>query len=157
MFIRFYMEFTSLLFLETKEKGNKLLHLGPWKFVSSQGRSLAEGTEQGRGGAWFSGVVRPRRRGGSWGKGGGSRGAPLGGLGSREDGPRRPVRGEGRPAALRRGNRGAEGSASTVGGRGSGWAGRFLRMEAGGVSSTGAGRRRPWVLRRQLAGSLGRR
>ena len=60
-------------------------------------------------------------------------------------------------AALRRGNRGAEGSAITVGGRGSCWAGRFLRMEAGGVSSTGAGRRRPWVPRRQLAGSLGRR
>ena len=99
IFLQFYMEFTSLLFLETKEKGNELLHLGPWKFVSSQGRSLAEGTEQGRGDAWFSGVVRPRRRGGSWGKGGGSRGAPLGGLGSREDGPRRPVRGEGRPAA----------------------------------------------------------
>ena len=45
------MEFTSLLFLKTKEKGNKLLLLGPWKFVSSQGRSLADGTEQNRGGA----------------------------------------------------------------------------------------------------------
>ena len=93
------MEFTSFLFFKIKEKGNELLHLGPWVSVSSQGRSLAEGTEQGRGGAWFSGMVWPRRRGGSWGKGGGSRGAPLGGLGSREDGPRRPVRGEGRPAA----------------------------------------------------------
>jgi len=27
------MEFTSLLFLKTKEKGNELLHLGPWNFV----------------------------------------------------------------------------------------------------------------------------
>src|SRR6185503_2812511 len=36
------MEFTSLLFLKTKEKGNELLHLGPWISVSSHGRSLAE-------------------------------------------------------------------------------------------------------------------
>ena len=34
-FLRFYMEFTSLLFLKTKEKGNELLHISPWKFVSS--------------------------------------------------------------------------------------------------------------------------
>ena len=27
-------EFTSLLFLKTKEKGNELLHLGPWNSVS---------------------------------------------------------------------------------------------------------------------------
>ena len=26
------MEFTSLLFFKTKEKGNELLYLGPWKF-----------------------------------------------------------------------------------------------------------------------------
>ena len=62
-FLRFYMEFTSLLFLETKEKGNKLLHLGPWKFVSSQGRSLADGTEQRRVCAVFSGEGRHRRWG----------------------------------------------------------------------------------------------
>ena len=45
------MEFTSFLFLKTKEKGNKLLHLGPWISISSQRRSLAGlGTEEeGRG------------------------------------------------------------------------------------------------------------
>ena len=41
------MEFTSLLFLKTKEKGNELLHLGPWISISSHGSPLAEGTEQG--------------------------------------------------------------------------------------------------------------
>ena len=46
---------------ETKEKENELLYLGPWKFVSSQGRSLADGSEQGRGGAWFSGDSLCRR------------------------------------------------------------------------------------------------
>ena len=56
-------------FLKTKEKGNELLHLGPWISVSSHGRSLAEGTEQGRGGVWFSGVQARRRRGLGWGKG----------------------------------------------------------------------------------------
>ena len=54
---------------ETKEKENELLHLGPWKFVSSQGRSLVDGTEQGRVYGAVSSEVRPRRRGGSWGKG----------------------------------------------------------------------------------------
>ena len=48
IFLQFYMEFTSLLFLKTKEKGNELLHLGPWISISSHGRPLAEGTEQGR-------------------------------------------------------------------------------------------------------------
>ena len=31
-----------------KKKGNELLHLGPWISVSSQGRSLADGTAQRR-------------------------------------------------------------------------------------------------------------
>ena len=53
---------------ETKEKENELLHLGPWKFLSSQGRSLADGTEQNRGGTWFFGVQARRRRGLGWGK-----------------------------------------------------------------------------------------
>ena len=35
------MEFTSLLFLKTKEKGNELLHLGPWTSISSHRGSLA--------------------------------------------------------------------------------------------------------------------
>jgi len=43
------MEFTSLLFLKTKEKGNELLHLGPWISVSSHGRSLAELDRTGEG------------------------------------------------------------------------------------------------------------
>jgi len=49
IFLRFYMEFTSLLFLKTKEKGNELLHLGPWISVSSHGRSLAELDRTGEG------------------------------------------------------------------------------------------------------------
>ena len=55
-FIRFYMEFTSLLFLKTKEKGNELLHLGPWISVSSHRGSLAglgnRGGAGGRNPAW---------------------------------------------------------------------------------------------------------
>ena len=43
------MEFISLLFLKTKEKGNKLLHLGPRISVSSRGRSLAELDRTGEG------------------------------------------------------------------------------------------------------------
>ena len=43
------MEFTSLLFLKTKEKGNELLHLGPWVYVSSHGRPLAELDRTGEG------------------------------------------------------------------------------------------------------------
>ena len=77
------MEFTILLFLKIKEKGNELLHLGPWVSVSSHGRSLAEGTEQGRGGAWFSGVALCRRRGLGDGGARGARAAPMGGLGER--------------------------------------------------------------------------
>ena len=53
-----FSDFSTILYgiykfavFETKEKGNKRLHLGPWISVSSHGRSLAEGTEQGRGGA----------------------------------------------------------------------------------------------------------
>ena len=101
-----FSDFSTILYgiykfavFETKEKENELLHLGPWKFVSSHGRSLADGTEQGRGGAWFSGVQAHRRRGLGWGKGKGDRAAPLGALGSRGGGPRRRLRGEGRPAA----------------------------------------------------------
>ena len=43
------MELTSLLFLKTKEKGNELLHLGPWVSVSSHGRPLAELDRTGEG------------------------------------------------------------------------------------------------------------
>ena len=68
-FSRFYMEFTSLMFLKTKEKGNELLHLDPWTSISSHGRFLADGTVQRRFGRPFSGEVRPRRRGLGWGKG----------------------------------------------------------------------------------------
>src|SRR6185312_5181937 len=49
IFLRFYMEFTNLLFLKTKEKGNELLHLGLWISVSSHGRSLAELDRTGEG------------------------------------------------------------------------------------------------------------
>ena len=35
------MESTNLLFLKTKEKGNELLHLGPWISISSHRGSLA--------------------------------------------------------------------------------------------------------------------
>ena len=40
IFIRFYMEFTSLLFLKTKEKGKEILHLDPWTSISSHRGSL---------------------------------------------------------------------------------------------------------------------
>ena len=43
------MEFTNLLFFKTKEKGNELLHLGPWISVSSHGMSLAELDRTGEG------------------------------------------------------------------------------------------------------------
>ena len=58
IFLRFYMEFTSLLFLKTKEKGNELLHLGPWISVSSHMRSMAELDRTGGSGGRF-----PARRG----------------------------------------------------------------------------------------------
>ena len=64
-FLQFYMEFTSLLFLKTKEKGNKLLHIGP---CSSNWRSLADIGEQRRDFGLVSGEVRPWGRGESWGK-----------------------------------------------------------------------------------------
>ena len=61
--------------------------------VSFKGEPLAE--LGNRGGKDGRNLAIPLAGGGN----GGSRAAPLGGLGSREDGPRRPVRGEGRPAA----------------------------------------------------------
>ena len=55
------MKFTSLLFLKTKEKGNELLHLGPWISVSSHWRSLAGlGNRGGVGGR----IPAPRADGG---------------------------------------------------------------------------------------------
>ena len=48
-FSTFYMEFTSLLFLKTKEKGNELLHQAPGTLFSFNPRSLVgPGTEEGR-------------------------------------------------------------------------------------------------------------
>ena len=41
IFLLFYMEFTSLLFLKTKGKENELLHLGSWISISSHRGSLA--------------------------------------------------------------------------------------------------------------------
>jgi hypothetical protein len=70
----YFSDFSTILYgiykfaiFETKEKENELLHLGPWKFVSSQRRSLADGTEQRRVCAAFSGEGRHRR----WGLGSG--------------------------------------------------------------------------------------
>src|SRR6185312_9074218 len=100
IFLRFYMEFTSLLFLKTKEKGNELLHLGPWISISSHGRPLAEGTEQGRVyGAVFRRGVAPEV-GESWGKGRGGRAAPVEGLGRGWGARNRRHRGERRPAVV---------------------------------------------------------
>ena len=49
IFLRFYTEFTSLLFLKTKEKGNELLHQAPGTLFSFNPRSLVgPGTEEGR-------------------------------------------------------------------------------------------------------------
>ena len=71
-----FSDFSTILYgiykfavLKTKEKGQEILHLDPWTSISSQHGSLADGTVQGRFGRPFSGEVRPRRRGGSWGKG----------------------------------------------------------------------------------------
>ena len=118
--LHFYDFFTILYGIynfavfETKEKENELLHLGPWKFVSSQGRSLADGSEQGRGGAWFSGDSLCRRRGIGGGEARGARAAPMGGLGERGGARKRQLDGAGRPAAAlpRRGG------APVTGGRG---------------------------------------
>ena len=70
-----FCDFSTILYgiykfavFETKEKENELLHLGPWKFVSSQGRSLADGTEQRRVCTAFFGEGRHRRWGLGWGK-----------------------------------------------------------------------------------------
>ena len=46
-----------------------VFHLGPWIFVSSQGKSLAELTEQGRNGRAISGDGVGQRRGESGGNG----------------------------------------------------------------------------------------
>ena len=81
IFLRFYMEFTILLFLKTKEKENELLHLGPWNLFSSNWRSLADIGEQRRVGRPFSGEERHRRWGLGWGKWRGVRAAPVDGLG----------------------------------------------------------------------------
>ena len=47
IFLRFYMEFTSLQLLILVFM--YVFHLGPWIFVSSQGKSLAGKTEEGKG------------------------------------------------------------------------------------------------------------
>ena len=75
-----------------------VFHLGPWIFVSSQGKSLAELTEQGRNGGAISGDGVGRWRGESGGKWRGAKAAPNGGLGSSGEGRSWAVRGEGRPA-----------------------------------------------------------
>ena len=50
------MEFTSLLFLKTKEKGKEILHLDPWTSISSHRGSLAglrnRGGADGRNPVW---------------------------------------------------------------------------------------------------------
>ena len=90
------MEFTSLQLLILVFM--YVFHLGPWIFVSSQGKSLAELTEQGRFGAAFPCEEVGRWRGESGGKWRGARVLPSGGLGSSGEGRSWAVRGEGRPA-----------------------------------------------------------
>ena len=70
-----------------------VFHLGPWIFVSSQGKSLAELTKQGRNGGAISGDGVGRRRGESGGKWRGAKAAPNGGLGSPGVGRRRRFHG----------------------------------------------------------------
>ena len=53
IYLRFYMEFTSLQLLILVFM--YVFHLGPWVFVSSQGKSLAEVYRTGRFGASFPG------------------------------------------------------------------------------------------------------
>ena len=124
IFLRFYMEFTSLLFLKTKEKGNELLHLGPWVSVSSHGRPLAEGTEQGGSTAPFPARFGPGGEGKVGEKGEGARAhlpvvsvgveVACGGLSAGAGGRRRPCTAA---AALRRGGGGLARLESSVGAR----------------------------------------
>ena len=72
----YFSDFSTILFriykfagFENKRKKNANLHLGPWKFVSSQRGSLADIGEQRRVGRPFSGEERLRRWGKSSGKG----------------------------------------------------------------------------------------
>ena len=123
------------------------MHLSPWKFVSSQGRSLADGTEQGRGGAWFFGVQARRRRGLGWGKGRGDRAAPMGALGSRGGGPRRRLHRRRRSVAeLRRGG----GVPATMGRGGWAWEDQWRSRKLAKGSVWGEEGRR-----RRLGGGLG--
>ena len=55
------MEFTSLLFLKTKEKGKEILHLDPWTSISSHWRSLAGLENRGEAGGR---IPAPRADGG---------------------------------------------------------------------------------------------
>ena len=103
-------------FSKQKEKGNVILHLGPWNKLGAHGHALGRSQEQGRRRRGFPGEEKARRRRGSGGTARGKR-ELLGGRlvevgGGRERGRRRssgsPVvanGGGGAPAAL--GARGA--------------------------------------------------
>ena len=118
------MEFTSLPFLKTKEKENKLLHLGPWVSVSSHGRPLAEGTERGGSTAPFPARFGPGGEGEVGEKDEGARAHPpvvsfgaevaCGGLSAGAGGRRRPCAAA---VALRRGGGGLAGLGSSIGAR----------------------------------------
>ena len=98
------MEFTSLQLLILVFM--YVFHLGPWVFVSSQGKSLAEVYRTGRFGAAFPGEGLAGGEGFVGVKERGDRGAPYGGLGwvggGREVGRRRCTGAAAMGARLRR-------------------------------------------------------
>ena len=120
------MEFTSLLFLKTKEKGKEILHLGPWTSISSHRGCLAGlGNRGGAGG-----------RNPAWGLTGGvgevgeklhgvERNSGMGSVGARDGRSGGSAKSSGRrwrfaaAAAVRWSGAMASGSGSTGGGQGS--------------------------------------
>ena len=91
------------------------MQIDPCKDLGIRRNALGWTLEQRRHGRPDSGGSGRRRRGP---RGGGGRGAPLGGLGSRGDGARGPVRGEGRPVAAMVGE---DGAPAALGGGGRAW------------------------------------
>jgi len=106
-FIRFYMEFTSLLFLKQKKKRKRTLAFRPLEVCFFSGKVPGGRNRTGEGRCLVfrrpgSPAARVRL-----GKGRGDRAAPLGALGSRGGGPRRRLHRSRRSAAAVHGGGGA--------------------------------------------------
>ena len=63
------IDFTSLLFLKTKEKENEILHLGPWNDLGARGYAPGQSQEQRRRRRSGSRRVSSPAARGKWGKG----------------------------------------------------------------------------------------